>query len=129
MDLSLTEYLQNTGQRRAEEGGQKEREASASQAWASPPLLGGLQTPSQWPKRPAKGKRNSHKREVLFRPPALQRSETEECQRHFKHGALYGNRVHFQRIWLSAAGAERFISESPASSFSRHSCRAVGSSS
>lgn len=58
---SLKEYLQNIGQRRAKVGGQKEWEATASQEWASPTLLGGLQTQSLWPKRPAKGKTNSHK--------------------------------------------------------------------
>jgi len=71
MHLSLKEYLQNTGQRRAKVGGQKEWEATASREWASPTLPEGPQTQSQWPKRPAKEKRNSHRTGVLFRPLSL----------------------------------------------------------
>lgn len=55
------EYLQNTGQQRAGEGGQRGWGASASRAWASPPLPGALQTLSQGPRTPARGKTNRKK--------------------------------------------------------------------
>lgn len=67
----LEEYLQNTGQQRAGVGGQRGWGASASQVWASPPLPGALQTQSQGPRTPGKGKINSEMRNGVFPRPSL----------------------------------------------------------